>query len=223
MKKQRDQLKQYQRRIEQNLEGVRKLAKEYLASGRKEWVTFVFLLLFLAIFSNISFNFDLFQNSRARALLRKKKYQEKLLETTDGQLENLEKLTSDLEFAKIEQQVLNGLQVGNEALKKIHEVLPIDEVERIMDETKEGIEKQREIDEAINQTLTEEDEEDVLAELDALIAADEKAAAPIDLPEVPSEELPAPAAAEEEEDDEETAERPTKQKRVKNARVALEA
>lgn len=36
MKKQRDQLKQYQRRIEQNLEGVRKLAKEYLAAGRKE-------------------------------------------------------------------------------------------------------------------------------------------------------------------------------------------
>lgn len=63
------------------------------------------------------------------------------METTDGQLENLEKLTSDLEFAKIEQQVLNGLKVGNEALKKIHEVLPIEEVERIMDETKEGIEK----------------------------------------------------------------------------------
>lgn len=36
MKKQRDQLKQYQKRIEQNLENVRKLAKEYLASGRKE-------------------------------------------------------------------------------------------------------------------------------------------------------------------------------------------
>lgn len=140
------------------------------------------------------------------------------METTDGQLENLEKLTSDLEFAKIEQQVLNGLQVGNEALKRIHEVLPIEEVERIMDETKEGIEKQREIDEAINQTLTEEDEEDVLAELDALIGADEKTATPIDLPEVPTDELPAPAT-----DDQETAARPSKQKRVKNERVALEA
>lgn len=164
------------------------------------------------------FLFVSFQISRARALLRKKKYQEKLLETTDGQLENLEKLTSDLEFAKIEQQVLNGLQVGNEALKKIHEVLPIEEVERIMDETKEGIEKQREIDEAINQTLTEEDEEEVLAELDALIAADEKAAAPIDLPEVPSDELPTATT-----DDQETAERPAKQKKVRNVPVALEA
>lgn len=192
MKKQRDQLKQYQKRIEQNLEGVRTKAKEYLAANQKD---------------------------RARALLRKKKYQEKLLETTDGQLENLEKLTSDLEFAKIEQQVLNGLQVGNEALKRIHEVLPIEEVERIMDETKEGIEKQREIDETINQTLTEQDEEDVLAELDALIGADEKIATePIDLPEVPTDELPNAVAA-----DQETDERPAKQKKVKNDPVALEA
>jgi charged multivesicular body protein 6 len=35
------------------------------------------------------------------------------------------------------------LKVGNEALKKIHEVLNIDEVERILDETREGVEKQR--------------------------------------------------------------------------------
>lgn len=162
--------------------------------------------------------------SRARALLRKKKYQEKLLETTDGQLENLEKLTSDLEFSQIEQKVLDGLKVGNEALKKVHEILTIDEVERILDETKEGVEKQREIDAAINQysesALTEEDEEAVLAELDALVGADEKAAVPadgepIDLPEVPSDALPSST--------EETAERPAKQKKIKNEPVALEA
>lgn len=163
--------------------------------------------------------------SRARALLRKKKYQEKLLETTDNQLENLEKLTSDLEFSQIEQKVLDGLKIGNEALKKVHEILTIDEVERILDETKEGVEKQREIDAAINQytdsALTEDDEADVLAELDQLIGADEKAAkdaGPIDLPEVPTDSLP--TAAEEEE---ETAERPAKQKKVKSEPVALEA
>lgn len=66
--------------------------------------------------------------------------------------------------------------------------------------------------------MTEEDEEEVLAELDALIAADEKAATPIDLPEVPSDELPTPAT-----DDQETAERPAKQKKVRNVPVALEA
>ncbi|XP_055320728.1 charged multivesicular body protein 6-A [Sitodiplosis mosellana] len=192
LKQQRDKLKQYQKRIELSLGKDRELAKKCLATGRKD---------------------------RARALLRKKKYQEKLLETTDGQLENLEKLTSDLEYAQVEQKVLDGLKVGNEALKKVHEILTIDEVERILDETREGVEKQREIDAAINQyadaALTEEDEEDVLAELDKLLGADEEAAAkPIELPEVPTDELPAV---------EETAERTAKVRKVKDEPVALEA
>lgn len=166
----------------------------------------------------------MFVFSRARMLLRKKKYQEKLLETTDSQLENLEKLTSDLEFSQIEQKVLDGLKIGNEALRKVHEILTIDEVERILDETKEGVDKQREIDAMINQytdsALTEEDEEEVLAELDKLIGAEDKPAVdiderPIDLPEVPTDELPSAT--------EETAERPAKQKKVKDEPVALEA
>lgn len=159
-------------------------------------------------------------------LLRKKKYQEKLLETTDGQLENLEKLTTDLEFSQIEQKVLDGLKIGNEALKKVHEILTIDEVERILDETNEGIEKQREIDAMINQytdsALTEEDEESVLAELDALVGTDEKSSTatdveekPIDLPEVPTDTLPSTV--------DEITERPAKQKKTKDHPVALEA
>lgn len=40
-------------------------------------------------------------------------------------------------------QVIDGLKVGNEALKKVHEVLNVGEVERILEETREGIEKQR--------------------------------------------------------------------------------
>lgn len=75
-------------------------------------------------------------------MLRKKKYQEKLLENTDAQLETLEKLTSDIEFAQVESQIIDGLKVGNAALKKIHEVLSIDEVEQILDETRESVEKQ---------------------------------------------------------------------------------
>ena len=105
-------------------------------------------------------------------ILRKKKYQENLLATTDKELEALEKLTSDLEFSQVQQQVLDGLQVGNEALKKIHEVLTIDEVERIMDETREGVEKQQEIDSLIaSGALSSEDEDAVAAELEQLVAS----------------------------------------------------
>ena len=44
--------------------------------------------------------------SRAKLLLRKKKFQEGLLERTDGQLDNLERLMHDLEFAQVERQVI---------------------------------------------------------------------------------------------------------------------
>ncbi|SPP74331.1 charged multivesicular body protein 6-A [Drosophila guanche] len=159
LKQQRDRLKQYQKRIELQLENDRLLAKKCLQQGRKD---------------------------RAKLLLRKKKYQESLLTNADKQLDNLEKLAADLEFAQVEMKVLDGLKQGNAALKKVHEMLDINEVERIMDETREGIEKQQEIDAILTDVLTPQDEEDVLAELDALEAEEDR----VQLPEVPTEVLP---------------------------------
>lgn len=75
-------------------------------------------------------------------LLKKKRFQEQLLLKTDGQLENLEKLTHDVEFAQVELQVVQGLKIGNEALKKVNESLNIEDIETILDETREGVEKQ---------------------------------------------------------------------------------
>ena len=47
-------------------------------------------------------------------MLRKKKYQEGLLTRTDGQLDNLQQLVQDLEFAQVEQEVVKGLKIGND-------------------------------------------------------------------------------------------------------------
>ncbi|CAB3231603.1 unnamed protein product [Arctia plantaginis] len=157
LKQQRDKLKQYQKKIELNLEKDRQLAKKLLTEGKRD---------------------------RAKLLLKKKKYQENLLQNTDNQLEQLEQLTHDLEFAQIEIQVLDGLKTGNVALKKVHDVLNIDEIEKILDETKEGIDKQREIDDLISGQLTEEDEEAVEAELEAILDVKDQ------LPEVPNDNLP---------------------------------
>ncbi|XP_064541398.1 charged multivesicular body protein 6-A [Drosophila montana] len=198
LKQQRDRLKQYQKRIELQLENDRLLAKKCLQQGRKD---------------------------RAKLLLRKKKYQESLLSNADKQLDNLEKLAADLEFAQVEMKVLDGLKQGNAALKKVHDMLDINEVEKIMDETREGIEKQQEIDAILTDVLTQEDEDDVLAELDALEAEEQR----VQLPDVPSEELPATPAAtaaddlEDEEDEQETA--ATKATKVKDSakKVLLEA
>nr|CAB3515546.1 unnamed protein product [Spodoptera littoralis] len=157
LKQQRDKLKQYQKKIELNLERDRQLAKKLLDEGKRD---------------------------RAKLLLKKKKYQEKLLQNTDNQLEKLEQLTHDLEFAQIEVQVIDGLRTGNEALKKVNDILNIDEIEKILDETREGIEKQREIDELISGQLTEEDEDAVEAELEAILDVGDQ------LPDVPTEDLP---------------------------------
>ncbi|XP_071443473.1 charged multivesicular body protein 6-A-like [Hetaerina americana] len=184
LKQQRDKIRQHQKKIENNLERDREFAKTLLKNGKKE---------------------------KALLLLRKKKYQEQLLSKTDGLLNNLENMVQDLEFSQVEMQVLDGLKAGNEALKKVHEILSVDDVERILEETREGVEKQREIDELLSGALTAEDEEDVMNELREITQSEEEIEK---LPDVPTD-LPVTEEAETE-----------KQKRkevTSREKVALEA
>ncbi|EEC06709.1 conserved hypothetical protein, partial [Ixodes scapularis] len=89
-------------------------------------------------------------------------------------------------------QVVEGLKVGNESLKKLHQASDSPAPNRIMDETQEGIEKQKEIDDLLSGQLTAEDDEAVLAELEAL-EAEEEAKAVLGLPSVPVEDMGEPA------------------------------
>ncbi|KAG8129200.1 hypothetical protein E2320_015893 [Naja naja] len=121
---------------------------------------------------------------KAKLLLKKKRYQEQLLDKTENQISNLERMVHDIEFTQIEMKVIEGLKIGNECLNRMHQVMSIEEVERIMDETQEAVEYQRQIDEILSGSFTTEDEDAILAELDAITQEQ------IDLPEVPSEPLP---------------------------------
>ncbi len=86
--------------------------------------------------------------------------------------------------------MLDGLKTGNEALKKANEMFSIEEIEAIMDDTAEAVEKQKEIDSLLSGQLTAEDEDDVLKELDDLVASeavgDDNQEEVGELPEVPS-------------------------------------
>ncbi|VEN46435.1 unnamed protein product [Callosobruchus maculatus] len=164
LKQQRDRLKQYQKRIELALSKDKEIAKKLLSNGQRE---------------------------RAKLLLKKKRYQEQLLVKTDGQLENLEKLTHDIEFAQVELQVVEGLKKGNEALKKVNDALNIEDIEKILDETREGIDKQNEINELLSGQLTEEDEDAVEEELTNILKEQ--------LPNVPIDEPTGDGEIEEEE------------------------
>uniref|UniRef100_A0AAY5LC95 Charged multivesicular body protein 6 n=1 Tax=Esox lucius TaxID=8010 RepID=A0AAY5LC95_ESOLU len=142
LKQQRDKLKQYQKRISLQLEKERNLAKQLLKDGKKE---------------------------KALLLLKKKRYQDQLLDKTENQISNLERMVNICHLSNIAPQDI---------------AMSIEDVERIMEETQEAIQYQRELDEMLAGSLTQEDDDAVLAELEALTQG------ALDLPEVPVESLP---------------------------------
>lgn len=112
MKNQRDKLRQYQKRITVLTDREKEIAKECLAKGQTE---------------------------KAKLALRRKKYQESLLSKTDSQLAQLEILTSDIEFALVQKDVLYGLQQGTAVLKEIHrEMGGIENVEKLLADNEEA-------------------------------------------------------------------------------------
>jgi charged multivesicular body protein 6 len=196
MKNQRDKLRQYQKRITVITTRETEIAKECLAKGDKQ---------------------------KALLALRRKKYQESLLTKTDSQLEQLEKLTSSVEFALVQKDVYFGLQQGTEVLKMINnEMGGLEGVEKMMEETEEARRYQQEISEALAGQMSNEEEDEVEDELEALEREVEGVQMPNvpqntvvgedTLPEVPQTEL------------EREQERLQRQKdRAKQRRVALEA
>ena len=74
-------------------------------------------------------------------------------------------------------------------MKKANEMFSIEEIEQIMEDTAEAVEKQREIDALLSGQLSSEDEDEVLAELDQLVSAEEESenVTPQQLPDVPTE------------------------------------
>jgi len=165
MKNQRDKLHQYQRRITVLTDREKEIAKQMLAKGDKP---------------------------RALLALRRKKYQESLLAKTDAQLEQLEKLTSSVEFALVQKDVVFGLQQGTNVLQEIHkEMGGLEHVEKLMGETADAIAYQQEVSEMLGGRISNQDEDEVEDELDALEA--EMTGVP--LPDVPTIDLPTKARA----------------------------
>ncbi|PHH62762.1 hypothetical protein CDD81_6750 [Ophiocordyceps australis] len=161
MKNQRDKLHQYQRRISVLTDKETDIARQMLARGDKK---------------------------RALLALRRKKYQESLLSKTDAQLEQLEKLTANVEFARIQKDVVFGLAQGTRVLKEIHaEMGGIEHVEKLMGETADAIAYQKEVSDLLGGRISNQDEEEVEDELAALQA---ELADPHQLPSVPNAHVP---------------------------------
>lgn len=162
LKLQRDKLKQYQKKIQVILDREHTIAKDQIAAGQKD---------------------------RALIALRRRKYQQTLLTKTDEQMENLEQLVSTIEFSLIEVSIFHGLKQGNDILKEIHREMNVESVEKLLEETAEAREYQKEVGDMLSNNLSLDEEEAVqkeLLELQQDIDAESKMSLNIELPSIPS-------------------------------------
>eukprot|EP01027_Heterolobosea_sp_BB2_P001660 GEZU01002483.1.p1 GENE.GEZU01002483.1~~GEZU01002483.1.p1 ORF type:complete len:215 (-),score=78.20 GEZU01002483.1:370-1014(-) len=158
LKVQRDKLKQYQKKINDVIERETEIARVLLKEGKKE---------------------------KAMLALKKKKYQQQLLDKTEGQLNNIQEMIDSIDFAQIEKKVFDGLQQGTAALKEIQKELSIEAVEKLMEESQEAIEYQQEVSRILSERLGSADEDDALRDLEALEAAMMKE----ELPSIPKHDV----------------------------------
>jgi len=166
------------------------------------------------------------QKDRALLLLKRKKYLEQQYEVADKELNHVKELVptfttlllpnhvpiqltypvsqlSGIEFAVVQNEVLQSLERGNTALSRVQSQLSLDDAERIMDDNAEGIAYADELSDILSGSFTTEDNDDILSQLDALVgeiggtavvkpAVDsvlpDMPTVPVVLPEVPTHE-----------------------------------
>lgn len=80
------------------------------------------------------------KREKALLLLKTRRYKENQANSIDSQLITILETIDTVEWEYANMEVLKALKAGNEALKKLHEEMPLEEVAALMDETKESIE-----------------------------------------------------------------------------------
>ncbi|KAM9957666.1 hypothetical protein ACTFIW_012633 [Dictyostelium discoideum] len=159
LKIQRDKLKNYQTQLNVIIQREIAIAKECSKAGKK---------------------------NQALLALKKKKYQEKMLDESFANLQNIEELIANVEQAEIQVRIFESLKQGNESLKEIQKEMSLEDVENLMEETAEAIQYQNDISEALSGKFSKEEEDDLLNELDEM----EKQLNAQQYPKVPETQLP---------------------------------
>lgn len=98
---------------------------------------------------------------------------------------------SSIEFSLVEKDILFGLQQGNRVLGELNKGMSLDMIDKLMSDTAEGVAYQRQVNEMLASTLSADEEDEVMAELERLQAQESEQK----LPSVPVHALPEQVAA----------------------------
>lgn len=178
LKSQRDNLKQYHKRLNVIIDRQTTLAKQALKEGKPE---------------------------KAKLYLKLKKQQQSVVNKTYDQLGNLENLIGTIEFKLIEKDVLYGLSQGNDVLKRLNSEMSVDKIDKILDDLEDEKLKVDEVSDMLGSGLSNAEETEVDEEFERMEAelglGEKKETVPEvkapehkvpELPEVPKSELENP-------------------------------
>eukprot|EP00775_Hariotina_reticulata_P011551 gene11551-11694_t len=103
------------------------------------------------------------QKKKQQALLalKRKRLSENQLHNIQAYLMNVEDMLSGMELTKQQANVMSALKQGNEALKQAQQEMPLDDIEKLMEETAEAKEYQDKVQDLLSQQLDEADNDAV--------------------------------------------------------------
>eukprot|EP00762_Andalucia_godoyi_P007496 ANDGO_07861.mRNA.1 Charged multivesicular body protein 6 len=166
LKIQRDKLVQYSKKLEISIRKEVDIARNLLAQRTET------------------------SKSRAMLVIRKKKFQEGLLDKADAQLVNVEQMIASVEFALVEQSVFEGLKIGAGMLKQLQSEISLEKVDMLNEETADAISYQKQLAEQLAEDLDPEQNEQVNEELASLQR--DLLGTKLDTVSVPQKDLPKP-------------------------------
>ncbi|EME26555.1 Charged multivesicular body protein 6 [Galdieria sulphuraria] len=144
LKIQRDSLQQYEQRLSDSLKNYIKLARRLVAENQRQ---------------------------QALVVLQVKHALQKSIEKAQNMRFNLEQVLSEIELKQIETDYVLKLRTGTKLLQSIQKTLSIEEIEHLLEETKEAIEFQNKVTEVLGSFSLMEIDESCEEELEQLETA----------------------------------------------------
>ena len=155
LKRARDRLRKFRTKLDKDCENLSDRARVFVKAGK---------------------------NSKALFVLKLRKFKLKEADNVEGQLARVLTMIETINWEEQNAVVLKALQGGTQALNKMHEEMPIDLVESILEDNEDALSEmlQNSLDEADNAELENE-----FAALEKEFALDTQPSS-VDLPNVPS-------------------------------------